>query len=332
METLLRRVGIYGLLLMLPVMVGTVGYRIAGLGWTDALYQTVITVTTVGYSDLAPAHKGFTILMVAFGTLTLAMVVSLVTAGIVETQILNILGRRRVERQVAKLEDHLIICGFGRFGRIIAEELDHKGLPFVVVEMEPIRVKQAQELGYLAIEADATEEESLTAAGIQRSRGLLTTLGTDAANVYVSLTVKQIHPSTRVVAIAQDPHERAAQKLRAAGADEVVSPYQLGGAWMAQAATSPTAADFMKMATGANPLNFYMDEQRIGEESDLCGKMIKDTPIRSDFGVIIVGVRRADGSLITNPHPDLTLAAGDVLVSLGEQESLAALQRHAAGA
>lgn len=332
MRSLLRRFGIYAVILMVPVVVGTVGYRATGLGWQEALYQTVITVTTVGYSDLAPEHKGFTIVMVAFGTVTLALLVSLVTAGIVETQILNILGRRKVERQVSKLENHLIVCGFGRFGRIAAEELHHKGLPFVVVEQDPVRVKQAQEHGYLTIEADATEEESLTRAGIERSRAVLTTLATDASNVYVSLTVKQMATRTRIIALAHEPHERAADKLHAAGADEVISPYQLGGAWMAQAATSPTVADFLKLATGANPVNFYMDEQKISDSSDLCGKTIRETPIRSEFGVIVVGVRRADGKLVTNPSPDLILAPGDVLVSLGEQEKLSELRSHAAGA
>jgi voltage-gated potassium channel len=312
------------------VAIGTAGYRAAGLTWLDALYQTVISVTTVGYSDLAPEHKGFTIVIVIFGTLMLAVLISVITGAFVELEIRDLIGRRKMEGKVRKLENHYIICGFGRFGRTIAEELTRKGLPFVVLEQDASRVAYAVEHGYLIIEADATEEESLTDAGIEKSLGLLTTLGSDAANVYVTLTAKQMNRDLKVVAIALD--ERAGQKLKAAGADEVVSPYQIGGTWMAQAITSPAAADFIRMATGSNPLNFYMDEQRIGKDSRLAGCMLKDTPIRSDFGVIVVGLRRADGHTVTNPAPDIELAPGDTLVSLGEQEKLAALKDLARGA
>jgi voltage-gated potassium channel len=325
----LRRLYQAFLLLVGIVVLGTIGYRFAGLTWTDALYQTVITVTTVGYSDLAPENKGFTILLVVTSTLMLAVLISVITGAFVELEIRDLIGRRKMEGKVRKLDKHYIVCGFGRFGRTIAEELTRKGVPYVVIESEPSRVAWALEHDCLIIEADATEEETLIDAGIERSRGLLTTLGSDADNVYVTLTAKQMKRDLKVVAIALD--ERASQKLKAAGADEVVSPYRIGGNWMAQIITSPVAADFIRMATGSNPLNFYMDEQRIGERSELAGLMLKETPIRRDFGAIVVGLRRRDGSLLTNPAPDISLRAGDTLVSLGEAEQLAALKKMARG-
>jgi voltage-gated potassium channel len=325
----LRRLYQAFLLLLGVVVVGTIGYRFAGLTWTDALYQTVITVTTVGYSDLAPENKGFTIVLVVISTLMLAVLISVITGAFVELEIRDLIGRRKMEGKVRKLDKHYIVCGFGRFGRTIAEELTRKGVPYVVIESEPSRVAWAMEHDCLIIEADATEEETLLDAGIERSRGLLTTLGSDADNVYVTLTAKQMKRDLKVVAIALD--DRAAQKLKAAGADEVVSPYRIGGNWMAQIITSPVAADFIRMATGSNPLNFYMDEQRIGEHSELKGLMLKETPIRRDFGAIVVGLRRRDGSLLTNPAPDIALEAGDTLVSLGEAEQLAALKKLARG-
>lgn len=325
----LRRLAQALVVILVVVAFGTVGYRVAGLDWLDALYQTVISVTTVGYTDLAPENKGFTIVIVIFGTLMLAVLISVITGAFVELELRDLIGRRKMEGKVRKLENHYIVCGFGRFGRTIAEELSRKGLPFVVIEQDPSRVAYAVEHGYMIIEDDATEEETLTEAGIERSRGLLTTLGSDAANVYVTLTAKQMNRDLKVVAIALA--ESATKKLEAAGADEVVSPYQIGGTWMAQAITSPAAADFIRMATGSNPLNFYMDEQRIEKSSRLAGCMLKDTPIRSDFGVIVVGLRRADGHTVTNPAPDIELVAGDTLVSLGAQEKLAALKDLASG-
>jgi voltage-gated potassium channel len=157
----------------------------------------------------------------------------------------------------------------------------------------------------------------------------MTTLGSDAANVYVTLTAKQLRPELHVVAIAQD--ERSRSKLEAAGADEVILPYVIGGTWMVQALLSPAVADFVRMATGANPLNFYMEEQRVAASSPLAGHALRELPIRRDLGVIVVAVRRADGSLVTNPPPEFVVGQDDTLVSVVQHENLAKLQQMAAG-
>lgn len=322
---LLRRLKIAAALMALYLFVGTVGYRVAGLGWLDALYQTVITISTVGYADLAPNARPFTVLLVIIGPLSLALVLSFITAGIVESRLYSILGRRKVESRIRGLRNHFIICGAGRLGRTIATELVRKGADFVVIEKAAAHCEEARAQGLLVLEGDATEEQVLQLAGIEHARGLLTTLPSDADNVYVTITARQLAPRVTVVSIALD--ERTARKLKAAGASEVVAPYVLGGNWMAQLVTSPTVADFMKMATGANPVDFYMDEQRIEAHSALAGSRLKDTPIRSELGVIVVAVRRADGTLLTNPPGELALEAGDVLVSLGQHEQLVALKQ-----
>ena len=324
---MLRRLQIAGSVMALVLAIGTVGYRVAGLDWLSALYQTTVTVTTVGYADLAEPYdvKAFTILMAAFGAVTYALLISVLTGAVLETQLHEIIGRRKMEGKLRTLENHIILCGFGRFGRTIADEFRRKGTPFVVLEHDPVKARDALEHGVVLIEADATEEESLTKAGIERSQGLLTTLGSDAANVYVTLTAKQMQPGIKVVALAQDERSRA--KLRAAGADEIVLPYALGGQWMVQVITSPTVADFVQMATGSNSVNFYMEEQRLAARSPLCGRALKDTPIRSELGITVVAIRRADGTLVTNPPPDLQLEPEDVLVSLGDQEKLAELKQ-----
>jgi len=310
------------------VVAGTVGYRWGGLSWIDALYQTVITLSTVGYEDLAPEHRAFTIALVGIGTLGFIVMISLLTASLVETRISDIIGRRRVESRIKNLSDHFIICGGGRFGRTIAADFTRRGVAFVIIERAADRVEEARSRDFLTMQADATEEEVLEFAGIARARGLLATLSSDADNVYVTLTAKQMAPQVSVVSIASD--ERAARKLKSAGADEVVAPYVLGGNWMAQAVTSPTVADFMRVTTREG-VDFHMDEQAIGEKSELAGVKLKDAPIRSRFGVTVVAVQRVDGTMTTNPDGDLELVAGDVLVSLGRYEQLSALKRLAAG-
>ena len=326
----LRRIKLAFLAVALVILVGTIGYRVGGLDWQDAVYQTLVTITTVGYSDLTPDHdmRGFTIVLVALGPLLLAMLVSVITGGLIEEQLQGFFGRTRVENRVKKLEDHFIICGFGRFGRTIAENLARRNTPFAVIEANAETVETGVREGFLCLQGDATEEDQLTRAGIERASGLLTTLDTDAANLYVTLSAKQMNPGAKVVALALN--ERAASKLKAAGADEVVSPYQLGGNWMAQTMTSPHVTDFMKMATGVNPLNFYMEEVRIAGSSDLAGQTLRDSPIRSDHGAIVLAVRPAEGDFVTNPNPDAKLCGGDVLVVLGEQQKLEELKRIAA--
>ncbi|MHC4956987.1 MAG: potassium channel family protein [Planctomycetota bacterium] len=325
----LRYVGLGFLVFCFLLMLGTLGYRVAGLSWLDSLYQTVVTMTTVGYGDLAPSVKPFTITLILFGTLSLAVMVSLLTGLVVETRIEDVIGRRKMENTIRKLNNHVIVCGFGRLGRKAAEELLRKGSPVVVIESDPAKAEAAREIGCPVIEHDATEEEALTAAGIEQADGLLSTLGSDADNVYVTLTAKQVHPEAKVVTIAAN--ERARSKLSAAGADEIVMPYQVGGNWMAQAVTSPAVADFLKIATGDNPVDFFMDEQTLKGTSQLCGQALKETPIRQKLGVIVVAVRHPDGRLVTNPAPDILLKAGDVLVSLGQRDSLQQLKTMAAG-
>jgi voltage-gated potassium channel len=332
LNPILRRLRFVFALFAATVVGGTAGYMVlARLPFVDALYQTMIVVTTVGFQDLAfePAVKPFTIALVAVGAVNMAIVLSVLTGSIVSAEVLSVFGRYKVERDIRKLHDHVILCGYGRFGRTIAAELKRKGTALVVIEKEPAKAASAGEDGHLLIGGDATDENTLLHAGIDRAKGLLTTLGSDADNVYVTLTAKQMKRSLLVVVSARD--ERSARKLQAAGADRVVSAYRLGGTRMAQAVTSPAVADFMELATGANPMNFYMEQQRIERASPLCGKTLKDSPIRRDLGVIVVALRGADGRFVTNPSPDTLLGEGDVLVSLGSDENLARLDRMARG-
>lgn len=326
MTKALQRVKLAFLLVGAVTILGTVGYRIGGLDWEDSLYQTVVTITTVGYTDITPgkAMRPFTILMVMLGPILLALLVSVITGAFIEEQFQGLFGRAKMEGKVRKLEDHIVLCGFGRFGQTVAGQLQRKGTPFVVIEQDIERAEEAKRQDILCLHGDATDDELLSRSGIEHARGLLTTLDSDAANVYVTLSAKEMQPGLKVVALALN--ERATSKLRQAGADEIVSPYQLGGTWMAQAMTSPTVADFMKMATGVNPLNYFMEEVWVAPGSELVGQTLRDSPIRRDFGVIALAVRGSDGNVVTNPRPDIELQEQDVLVVLGEATQLERLK------
>ena len=332
MENILRRLKLATVLLIIVFVIGVVGYStLADLDPLDAIYQTVITITTTGYSDLAAEDhvKPFTIALLAVGFVVIALFVSMLTATVIEAAILSAIGRRRLERSIEKLKDHMIVCGYGRFGKSVAAPLRRSGSPFVIVEIDHETADDAKEQGLLVINADATEEDSLTRAGIERARGLLTTLGTDAANLYVTLTARQMKPGIAIAAAAMN--QRAVAKLKAAGADRVVSPYELGGSWMAQLILSPTVADFMEIATGANPLDFFMEQQGVDTASPLCGQSLTSSHIGRDLGVIVVAVQKTDGQMVTNPRPDTILEAGDTLVSLGTRGNLARLETLAQG-
>ena len=326
MSTALGRIKLALILVLAVTIAGTIGYRMGGLDWEEALYQTMVTITTVGYADLTPGKsmRPFTILMVALGPILLALLVSVITGSLIEEQFTDYFGRAKMESKTRKLRDHLILCGYGRFGQTVASQLERRGTKFVVLERDVEHVQDARRSDYICLQGDATEEDLLTRAGIADARGLITTIDSDAANVYVTLTAKQMNPAVKVVALALD--ESATSKLRAAGADEVISPYQLGGTWMAQAMTSPLVTDFLKIATGVNPLNYYMDEVRVHAGSSLAGQTLRDSPIRRDHGVIVLAVRGSDGKLVTNPRPDITLAENDVLVVLGEEQQLSGLK------
>ena len=331
MRAALKRVRFVFILLGAITVAGTVGYRLGGLDWEDSLYQTVVTITTVGYTDITPGKemRPFTIILVALGPVMLAMLVSVITGTLIEEQISEFFGKAKMESKARKLRNHLVLCGFGRFGRTVSDHLGRRDSNFVVIEQDPERVEDATKHGLLCLHGDATEEETLTSAAVEHARGLLTTLDSDAANVYVTLSAKQMNPKMKVVALALN--ERATAKLKAAGADEVISPYALGGTWMAQAMTSPLVTDFLKIATGVNPLNYFMEELHVAPGSSLAGQSLRDSPIRRDHGVIVLAIRHGHGEFVTNPRPDLPLSEGDVLVVLGEEQQLRELEELARG-
>jgi voltage-gated potassium channel len=308
---------------------GTAGYVVIE-GWSawDAFYMTVTTVTTVGFREvhtLSRAGQEFTVLLIFCGVGTAFYTATLLATLIVEGGLHRRFEQRRHSRMLESIRDHFILCGFGRIGGLIAEELHQQGVPFVVLERHPDRVRSVTARGWLGIEADASHEEVLARVGIHRARGLIAAVGTDAENVYTVLTARGMRPELFIIARVES--DDAEHKLKRAGADRVISPYHIGASHMVQSALRPAVVDFVQLATSAERLDLSMEQVRIRAESALAGRSIVDAGIRQKFGVIVVAIKRHDGDMEFNPAPDAVLHAGDELVVLGQPQSVKALEQ-----
>ncbi len=254
------------LLLVLVTAGGTVGYvLVEGWSWWDAFYMTVITVTTVGYREvhtLSRAGEILTVVVLVAGVGTAFYAFTLIATIVVEGGLARQFRRRRMDRMIDELDGHFILCGFGRIGSVIADEFRQQDIPFVIVERDAERVQEALDRGMLVVEADASREEALRRLNIDRARGLVAAVGTDAENVYTILTARVLAPGLYIVGRAET--EDAERKLRRAGADRVVSPYAIGAQQMAQTALRPAVVDFVKLATQAGNLDLAMEQIRVG--------------------------------------------------------------------
>jgi len=325
------------LLLLLVLAAGTSGYM-ALEGWHawDSLYMTVTTVTTVGYREVHPLTRrgqAFTVALIIVGVGTVLYTLSLLAAGLVEGRVGLRFERRRRERMIDELNDHFILCGAGRIGLLVADEFRRQQVPFVVLDRDPDAVQAALSRGDLAVEADASREDMLKRVGIDRARGLIAVLGTDAENVYAILTARELRRDLFIIARADS--EDAGRKLLRAGADRFVSPYQIGATQLAQTALRPAVVDFVQLATSSENLELAMEQVRIAPGSALDGRTIVEANLRQQFGVIVVGIQRRGGRMEFNPSPETAMHGHDQLVVLGRPEQLrgleAAADRVAAG-
>jgi len=303
---------------------GTAGYALIE-GWSawDAFYMTAITITTVGYREVHPLSRAgevFTssVLLAGVGTFfyTFTLLATLVVDGGLHAR----LARRRRQRMLDDLTDHFIVCGYGRIGAIIVEELRRQHVPYVVIERDRDRVMAVMEAGGLAVEADASSEEVLTRLGIARARGFIAAVGTDAENVYAVLTARVLRPDLYIVGRAET--EDAERKLLRAGANRVVSPYRIGARELAQTALRPAVVDFFQLATRAGNLELAIEQVAIGGGSPLAGRSIIDVNVRQRYGLIVVGIQRTSGRMEFNPPGDAVMHAGDQLVVLGRADGL----------
>jgi voltage-gated potassium channel len=321
------------LLVVLVVVAGVFGYRfLSDYSWFDALYMTIITLSTVGYLEVHPLSqigRAFTIgLLVAGVGIVLYTVVTL-AESVVQGEFQQFFGRRRMEQRIAALTAHYLVCGFGRIGEVVCRELRAKPVPFVVIEHDAERVRTAEAAQYLVLQGDATNEVTLLTAGVQQAQGLFATLPSDAANVFVTLTAKELNPRLQTIVRAETEH--SARTLRRAGADQVVSPYSIGGHRMAQAALRPAVVDVIDLATHSQNLEIQLEEIGVPPRSPCAGVVLRDSGLRERFGVIVVAIKRAVGTMIFNPAPEERIEAGDRLVVLTETTRVKEVEEHISG-
>jgi voltage-gated potassium channel len=315
-------------LLVSVIVGGTVGY-VAIEGWSawDAFYMTVITITTVGYKevhDLSRAGQVFTVVLLFGGVGAALYTFTLLATMVVEGNLGKRLHGRRLTRMLDTVTNHFIICGYGRIGSTVARQFQREHVPLVVVERDPERLRAAMDAGFLAVEADASKEEVLRRVGIERARGLIAVVGTDAENVYAVLSARVLRPNLFIVGRAET--EDATIKLKRAGADRVISPYQIGAVQIAQTALRPAVVDFVELATSSESLELAMEEVTVGARSGLVNQSIVSANLRQRFGIIVVGIQRQDRRIEFNPEPDATIQAGDKLVVLGRPDSFKLLE------
>lgn len=312
--------------------VGTLGFHfIEGWSWEDSLYMTVMTVTTVGYGEVQPLHplgRAFAILFMLASVGIVAYSLSAVIRSVVESEMLATFGERRLSKRMSKLRNHFIICGAGRVGSHLINDIQRAGELFIVIENDPANVSALQDRGVIVMVRDATLESTLIEAGVERARGLAACLPNDADNVYVVLTARGLNPRLHIVARAAE--EQAHSKLIRAGANRVVAPTIIGGRRMAVALMKPAVDDFLDSLATAE-LDVSAEQVEIEAGSTLVGRKLKFTPIRSQLDIVIVSIRRKDGNTLFNPSGDAIIEAGDVLIAIGRADSLMQLNEQAKG-
>lgn len=313
-------------LMMLAALVafGTIGYYFfENMPIFDAFYMTIITISTVGFSEIVPLTKvgrSITVVVIILGISVGTYTVGIIVQWLVGGELQKIFGRRKLQKQIADLRNHFIICGFGRIGHIICKELFEDSVKFVVIEKDAATIEDLISLKYLCLEMDATNEDALLAGGIMNAKGLVTAVNSDANNVFITLTAKGLRPDIFVLARASE--ERNEEKLLKAGATRVVSPYLIGARRMAHVLKRPTVVDFLDIATMGNHLGLIMEEAEVGQKSGFIGKNLIESRLRQEFGVIIVAIKKGSGQMVFNPAPTDKLEAGDVIVVIGQKGDL----------
>lgn len=308
--------------LVVVLAVGTVGYLLLGFTLLDALYQTVTTVATVGFREVTPfgaAEKWFTMVLILMGVGAVLYAFSVLMETLLEGRLNELLGRRRMEQSIASMTDHVIICGWGRVGRAIGVELAEAGRTLVVIDPDDAKIEGAVH----AIVGDATDDEVLRRAGIERAASLVAAADSDAANSFITLSARALNP--RLFIVARTRSSDSDEKLTRAGADRVVNPQSIGGARMAAFVLRPHVAAFLDVVMHERTLEFRLEEVPVEEGSPLVGTSLRAAGIRDRTGALVLALRDPRGNFLTNPDPDTAITAGHVVIAIGTQDELDAL-------
>ena len=319
-----RRVFFIFLFLIALITFGTLGYMVVdGWGFLDAIYMTIISITTVGYGEvrpLSPAGRIFTMVLITMGVGLFFYAITALAEATLEGHIKGLWEKRKMEKAISKLAQHFIICGHGRIGKSIAETISMEGHQIVIIENDPIALKEAQKAGLLYIEGDATQDEYLIKAGIDQAKGIICVLKSDADNVYITLTSRLLNPGLLIVARASD--SRAEKRMIQAGANKVISPYEIGARRMALSVLKPTVIEFLDLAVHSSTLGISIEQIAINAGSAVDGLTLKDIGIRQKTGVTVLAIQKLKDNMILGPDPDYILRAGDIVIALGSEKGL----------
>ncbi len=316
----MRKLRLSFYLFMLTCTSGVMAYHfIEGMSFSDAVFMTAITVSSVGFGEVQPLSgigRIITIFIIVFGITIAGYTLGTFVRMLVEGEISERFGRKKVAKKISVLKNHYIVCGFGRIGKLITKELIKNDNKVIVLENDLKRVPELESMRVPYLLLDASDENTLLKAGIMKAKGLVTAVMSDADNVFITLTARMLHPDIYIMARASDAKNE--KKLLSAGANKVVSPYLIGGQRMAQMLTRPTVVDFIDIATMDDKLGLRMEEAKISPKSRYIGKTLIESNLRKDYGVIIVLIKKANGEMKFNPQPTEVLEVNDVIVMLGK--------------
>ena len=330
-----RRLGVLwpvvaGLVAVFAIFIaGTLAYMyVEGWDWFDSVYMMIITLATVGYGEVHPlsqAGRVITCFVILTGVGTFFYLAGAIVQLVIEGHLQNIFGRRRMQRAIEKMQGHTIVCGYGRIGSIVAREILAEDQDVVVVERTPSLIEELEQKDIPFVPGDATKDDILLAAGLKRAKALVSALTDEAANVYVTLTARQINPDIYIVARSDAPDH--SQRLTRAGANQVLFPHLYGGMRMAQSVLRPTVLGFMDLAMRGDIEDLQMEQLTITPESPVAGKDLISSQLRQRYNVIVIGIKKPDGKLLFNPQPQSVLEAGDTLILVGGRHNLTTMQK-----
>ena len=324
MPLITKRLLIVVSLIIFLTLCGTMGYMtIEEWDFLESLYMTAISLTTVGFMEVHPLSsegRVFTIVLITLGVGLFFYAIGVLAEAVVEGQIKGIVERRRMQKEINKLKDHYIVCGYGRLGRVICNELKHRNLPVVIIDNDEEAIQEAERSGILYYKGDATLDESLVKVGISRAKGLITVLGTDAANVYITISARTLNKKMTIVSRADD--DNAERKLFQVGATKVISPYKIGAIRMALAVLKPTLTEFLDVASHTVGFDLDIEQVEIRPGSQLSGNALKEVNLRERTGATVIALKKRGGEMSLQLNPNIPLEDGDTIIVMGSKEAV----------
>jgi voltage-gated potassium channel len=331
MKSFLRRLGLIAGMLAGAIAIGTLGYMtVEGWSFFDSFYMALITLTTVGFGEVRPLSfqgKVFTSFLMLIGVTTVFVSIAILGDTLIRLEMMDYFGRRRRDRMLKEISGHYIVCGAGRVGRSVVGELIRSGVKVVLIDDNAERARWGTEQGVLTLVADATKDETLRAARVDVAKGLVAAIASDAENVYVALSAKELNRGLHIAARASD--DQAVEKLRRAGATTVFTPYSFIGHRLAQSMLRPHVMSFLDVASAfqQSELDLEIDQLQIPSNSFLAAQRLDESQLGRNYGVIVLAVQRHEGSMQFNPPADLRIQSGDVLIAMGERSKLKRLEQ-----